>query len=150
MKYKRQGQIIKIIKAKPVKTHQQLIKELNDSGYSVTQATVSRDIKELGLIKVPHSGGGSVYAISQDIISTSDNNLGVFSQTVVDIDCALHTVVIKTYPGMASAIGVAIDSVLKNEFLGSIAGDDVVLIIAPSIESANEITEKLRKMFNTK
>lgn len=150
MKYKRQGQIIRIIKEQPVKTHEQLIEALNESGYSVTQATISRDIKDLGLVKVPHPDGGSVYAVSQDIAPASDSNLDVFAQTVIDIDCALHTVVIKTYPGMASAIGVAIDGALKNQFLGSIAGDDTVLIIASSVDGANKIAEKLRKLFNTK
>ena len=148
MKYKRQGQIIKIIKERNIKTHEQLINELNDAGFNVTQATVSRDIKELGLVKVPDVSGGSVYAVSNDIPSSVDKKLDVFSQAVVDIDSALHTVVIKTYPGMAPAIGVSVDAALKNEFLGSIAGDDTVLIIASGIEAANEIAEKLREMFN--
>ena len=63
MKYKRQGQIIKIIREKQIRTHEQLINELKKQGFEVTQATVSRDIKELGLVKIPYSGGGSVYSV---------------------------------------------------------------------------------------
>ncbi len=147
MKYKRQGQIVKIIKEKPIKTHEQLIEELNKAGYAVTQATVSRDIKDLGLIKVPVQGGGSVYSISRGIEDDSEKKLNMFSDAVIDIDNALHTVVIKTYPGMANAVAASVDSIMKNEFLGSIAGDDTVLIIASSPESALHITEKLRKSF---
>ena len=150
MKYKRQGQIIKIIKEKPIKTHEQLIEELEKEGYSVTQATVSRDIKDLGLIKVPVQGNGAVYAISHGAADGTDKNINMFSDTVLDIDSALHTVVIKTYPGMAQAVAASLDSIMKNEFLGSIAGDDTVLIIASSLEAAAEITEKLRKTFRSK
>ena len=150
MKYKRQGQIIKIIKEKQIKTHEQLIDELNKAGYNVTQATVSRDIKDLGLIKIPVQGGGSVYAISQISEQDSDRQLNMFSDAVLDIDCALHTVVIKTYAGMAQAVAASVDALMKNEFLGSVAGDDTVLIIAASPESAADIAEKLRKTFSSK
>ena len=150
MKYKRQGQIIKIIKEKQIKTHEQLIDELNKAGYNVTQATVSRDIKDLGLIKLPVQGGGSVYAVSQISEQDSDRQLNMFSDAVLDIDCALHTVVIKTYAGMAQAVAASVDALMKNEFLGSVAGDDTVLIIAASPESASDIAEKLRKTFSSK
>ncbi len=150
MKYKRQGQIIKIIKEKQIKTHEQLIDELNKAGYNVTQATVSRDIKDLGLIKLPVQGGGSVYAVSQISEQDSDRQLNMFSDAVLDIDCALHTVVIKTYAGMAQAVAASVDALMKNEFLGSVAGDDTVLIIAASPESAADIAEKLRKTFSSK
>ena len=150
MKYKRQGQIIKIIKEKQIKTHEQLIDELNKAGYNVTQATVSRDIKDLGLIKLPVQGGGSIYAVSQISEQDSDRQLNMFSDAVLDIDCALHTVVIKTYAGMAQAVAASVDALMKNEFLGSVAGDDTVLIIAASPEFAADIAEKLRKTFSSK
>lgn len=150
MKYKRQGQIIKIIKGKPIKTHEQLIEELARVGYSVTQATVSRDIKELGLVKVPVQGGGSVYSVSHGLEEDSEKKLNMFSDAVIDIDNAMHTVVIKTYPGMANAVAASVDSIMKNEFLGSIAGDDTVLIIASDPNAALNITENLRKSFRMK
>lgn len=149
MKYKRQGQILKIIKSKKIKTHEQLIEELNKSGFSVTQATVSRDIKEMGLIKAPDPEGGSVYAMASGI-SDDGKHINIFSDAVRDIECALHTVVVKTYPGMASAVAASVDSVMRNEFLGSVAGDDTLLIIASDEEKAAEILKKLRKIFNSK
>lgn len=149
MKYKRQGQILKIIKSKKIKTHEQLIEELNKSGFSVTQATVSRDIKEMGLIKAPDPEGGSMYAMASGI-SGEGKPINIFSDAVRDIECALHTVVVKTYPGMASAVAASVDSAMHNEFLGSIAGDDTLLIIASDEEKAAEIMKKLRKFFASK
>ncbi len=150
MKYKRQGQILKIIKSKRIKTHEQLIEELRTAGFSVTQATVSRDIKEMGLIKVPSPDGGSVYAAASGIAGESGKHIDIFSDAVREIDCALHTVVVRTYPGMASAVAASVDSVMRNEFLGSIAGDDTLLIIASDEEKAAELARKLRKIFSSK
>lgn len=148
MKYKRQGQILKIIANNQIKTHEQLIYELEKSGYKVTQATVSRDIKELGLVKNPCESGGSVYGIPKDGQRAPDNRINIFSDAIKGIDCALHTVVIKTYPGMAPAVAASVDSVMHSEFLGSIAGDDTLLIIARDAEKSEEITRKLRKIFS--
>lgn len=150
MKYKRQGQILKIIKENKIKTHEQLIEELNKVGFSVTQATVSRDIKEMGIIKLPNPDGGSVYAAASSLSADTDAHINTFSDAVCEIDCALHTVVVRTYPGMASAVAASVDSLMRNEFLGSIAGDDTLLIIAANEAKAAEIAEKLRKDFNSK
>lgn len=150
MKYKRQGQILKIIKSKKIKTHEQLIEELMKAGFSVTQATVSRDIKEMGLVKAPSADGGSVYAVAGGIANDGDKHINIFSDAVREIECALHTVVVQTYPGMASAVAASVDSLMRNEFLGSIAGDDTLLIIASDEEKAAEILKKLRKIFSSK
>lgn len=150
MKYKRQGQILKIIKDNKIKTHEQLIEELNKAGFSVTQATVSRDIKEMGLIKIPNPDGGSMYAVAGALHGENDKHINIFSDAVIEIDCALHTVVVRTYPGMAPAVAASVDSVMRNEFLGSVAGDDTLLIIAANESKATEISEKLRKIFNSK
>lgn len=149
MKYKRQGQIIKIINEKQIKTHEQLIEELTKAGYDVTQATVSRDIKDLGLIKAPAAGGGSYYSMPGESQENSDKHLTLFADTVLSIASALHTVVIRTYPGMAPALAASVDSVLRKEILGSIAGDDTLLIIAPNESAAVETAAKLRKIFRT-
>lgn len=148
MKYRRQGQILKIIHEKNIKTHDQLIRELEKSGFKVTQATVSRDINELGLIKVPLPGGSSVYASSKDIPEDMDRSISMITDTVRSVDYAQNDVVVKTYPGMASAVAASVDSAMRSDFLGSIAGDDTLLIIAASEEKAAEITEKLRKLFH--
>jgi transcriptional regulator of arginine metabolism len=148
MKYRRQGQILKIVNDQNIKTHEQLIGELNKSGFNVTQATVSRDIKELGLIKIPLPGGGSVYSSSKDIPEELDRRINMITDTVRSVDYALNNVVVKTYPGMASAVAASIDASMRNDFLGSIAGDDTIIIITRNEEKAAEITEKLKDLFN--
>ncbi len=148
MKYRRQGQILKIIQEQNIKTHEQLIVELNKCGFKVTQATVSRDIKELGLIKIPFPDGGSVYATSSDIPEELDRRINMITDTVRSVEYAMNDIVIKTYPGMASAVAASVDASMRGEFVGSIAGDDTLLIIAANEEKAAEITEKLRKLFH--
>ncbi|MCI8403467.1 MAG: hypothetical protein HFE49_01040 [Clostridia bacterium] len=148
MKYRRQGQILKIIQEQNIKTHEQLIVELNKCGFKVTQATVSRDIKELGLIKIPFPDGGSVYATSSDIPEELDRRINMITDTVRSVEYAMNDIVIKTYPGMASAVATSVDASMRGEFVGSIAGDDTLLIIAANEEKAAEITEKLRKLFH--
>ncbi len=148
MKYKRQGQILKIIHEQNIKTHEQLIGELNKYGFKVTQATVSRDIKELGLIKIPFTDGGSVYAAPNDIPEELDKRINVITDTVRSVEYAMNNVVIKTYPGMASAVAASVDASMRGDFVGSIAGDDTLLIIASDEEKAEAITEKLRKLFH--
>ena len=148
MKYRRQGQILKIIHEQNIKTHEQLISELNKIGFNVTQATISRDIKELGLIKIPLPGGGSVYSSSKDIPEELDRRINMITDTVRSVEYAMSNVVVKTYPGMASAVAASVDSSMHGDFLGSIAGDDTLLIITTGEEKSAQIAEKLRKMFH--
>ncbi len=148
MKYKRQGQILKIIHEQNISTHEQLIEELDKSGYNVTQATVSRDIKELGLVKIPLPGGGSVYSSSSDIPEELDRRINMITDTVRSVEYSMNNVVVKTYPGMASAVAASVDASMRGDFLGSIAGDDTLLIITASEEKSALIAEKLRKLFH--
>lgn len=147
MKYKRQGQILRIIQEQNIRTHEQLIGELQKKGFSVTQATVSRDIKELGLIKIPLPGGGSVYSSSSDIPEELDRRINMITDTVRSVEYAMNDIVVKTYPGMASAVAASVDSAMRGEFLGSIAGDDTLLIIAADENKAEELCTKLRRLF---
>ena len=147
MKYKRQGQILRIIQEQNIRTHEQLIGELQKKGFSVTQATVSRDIKELGLIKIPLPGGGSVYSSSSDIPEELDRRINMITDTVRSVEYAMNDIVVKTYPGMASAVAASVDSAMRGEFLGSIAGDDTLLIIAADENKAEELCAKLRRLF---
>ena len=144
MKYKRQSRIIKIVKSMPVHTHEELIEILKHDGFKVTQATVSRDIKELGLIKIPASDGSSVYSVPDAMPENSPTRIGMVADSVKRVTAALHTVVINTYPGMASAVAAAIDPMMKNDILGSIAGDDTVLIITDSPETASEVEGRIK------
>lgn len=148
MKYKRQGQILKIIQEQNIRTHEQLIEELHKTGFDVTQATVSRDIKELGLVKIPLPDGGSVYSSSSDIPKERDRRINMITDTVRSVEYSMNNVVIKTYPGMASAVAASVDTSMRGDFLGSIAGDDTLLIITASEEKSAQIAEKLRKLFH--
>lgn len=149
MKYKRQNKIIKIVKSMPVHTHDELIEILKDEGFKVTQATVSRDIKELGLIKVPMNDGSSVYSVPETTGEVKATRIDMISESVKNISAACHTVVINTYPGMASAVAAAIDNAMHKDMLGSIAGDDTVLLIAESEEKAEELERKIRMIFKS-
>ena len=148
MKYKRQGQILKIIQEQNIKTHAQLIDELNKKGFNVTQATVSRDIKELGLVKIPLPDGESIYSSSKDIPEELDRRINMITDTVRSVEYAMNNVVVKTYPGMASAVAASVDASMRGDFLGSIAGDDTLLIITTGEEKSAQIAEKLRKLFH--
>ena len=143
MKYKRQGQILRIIHEKNIKTHEQLIGELNKCGYNVTQATVSRDIKELGLIKIPLPDGGSVKTYTNQIPLQIHRRKKMITDTLISVHNQMNKNILKTIRGMASAVAASVDASMRNEFLGSIAGDDTLLIIARNEEKAAEIAEKL-------
>ncbi len=150
MKQKRHQKILSIISEKDVKTQEQLTDSLKAAGFLVTQATVSRDIKELGLIKLPISDGSYKYAVTKEEKNDSSDHLTIFSKSVVSIRAAMHTIVIKTRAGMANAVAASLDAFLAHEVLGSIAGDDTILIIAEDPKTAEEVAAKLRKLFNWK
>lgn len=142
MKNNRQQLILDIIKGKKISTHEQLVEELKNRGVVVTQATVSRDIKELGIIKVPDEKG-SIYAAAKEW----HNPLQKFSTDVVDVKNAQNIVVIHTKPGMASAVAAAVDSEMKSEIVGSIAGDDAIFIVVPDSKTAEHLTNTLKQYF---
>lgn len=144
MKNSRQEMILDIIKENKVRTHETLVSELSKRGVFVTQATVSRDIKELGIVKVPDNKG-SIYAVS----ARWDNPLRKYATDVEAVTNAGNLVIIRTHPGMASAVAAAVDKEMHSEIAGSIAGDDTIFVAAASVETANNITQKLEKYFTT-
>ena len=150
MKQKRHQKILNIISEKDVKTQEQLTEELKNMGFMVTQATVSRDIKELGLIKIPLSDGSYKYAITREEKKDSREHLTIFSKSIISIKSAMHTIVVKTHSGMAQAVAASLDMIMGHEFVGSIAGDDTIIIIMEKTKSAEEMVVKLRRMFNWK
>lgn len=147
MKNRRQNKIINIVKSMPVHTHDELIEALNREGVQVTQATVSRDIKELGIIKVPSSDGGSVYSVPEVATEPNRNRVDMVADSIKNVNSALHTIVINTFPGMAPAVAAAVDGLLHSDILGSVAGDDTVIIIAKSVEAASELEAKIKMVF---
>lgn len=150
MKQKRHQKILKIIGDKDIKTQEQLTDELKHMGFMVTQATVSRDIKELGLIKLPLSDGSYKYAVTKDEKNKNAEHLAFFSGSVISVQSAMHTIVVKCHSGMANAVAASLDSVIGHEVVGTIAGDDTLLIIAETPAKAEEMASKLTKMFSWK
>ena len=144
MKNKRQLAIVSIINEKQIKTHEQIVAELEKQGFNVTQATVSRDIKELCLIKRPDG----VYTVSDTY--ANENGYNSFSNSVKSVEYACNMIVIKTDPGAASAIAAFIDNRIGNEIMGSIAGDDTVFIVLKSEDVAKFVCTRLKSVFDMK
>ena len=150
MKQKRHSKILKILSEKDVKTQEQLTEELKNSGFMVTQATVSRDIKELGLIKLPLADGSYKYAVTKEEKNDSREHLTIFSRSILSIQAAMHTIVVKTNSGMASAVAASLDTFIGHDVVGTIAGDDTLLIVTENPQKAEEMTVRLRRTFSWK
>ena len=152
MKNNRQKQILSLIAAHEITTQEELLEKLRESGYNVTQATVSRDIRQLKLIKIQSDNDTYRYAESGAETGPAINAkyVNILSETVTDVDYAGHLIVVKTYNGMAMAAGAAFDSMRWNGILGTIAGDDTVFIAVRSEAFAKEICDRIRNMSNIK
>lgn len=150
MKRKRHQRLMKLITEQEIKTQGQLTDALRAEGFAVTQATVSRDIKELGLIKAPSASGGYKYAFSKTVTSEDEEHFTMFSNAVISVALALHTIVIRTYSGMAQAVAASLDRITDNKILGTIAGDDTILIIAESETAAQEAAIRFERLFDRK
>ncbi len=137
MKRGRHSRIIDLIQRKPISTQEELLNELRMMGYNVTQATVSRDIKELKLIKILSDNGKHIYSLSSaqksDIGSSLDS---LFSTSVISVANAQNIVVIKTIPGMAQAVCAAIDASKFVGIVGTIAGEDTIFLAAETTDAA--------------
>ncbi len=146
MKVKRQSRIVELIKEYEIETQDKLVEMLNSEGFNVTQATISRDMRELNVTKVPAHGGGQKYAV----VASNDHKLSeklerVFKDGVVSMDYAQNIIVIKTLNGMAMAVAAALDSMDNSELLGTIAGDDTVFCVVKNEEKAITLMERLKK-----
>ena len=135
-------QIITLIESKDIETQDELTELLKNSGYSVTQATVSRDIKKLGLVKVPCISGKQKYALPNGIlVDLSEKFIRVFKDSFISIELAMNLVVLKTVSGMAMAAAAAVESLDLREIVGVVAGDDTIFIATRSVEDAIQIKE---------
>lgn len=147
MKSKRHALIIKIIASTEVETQEELARLLCEQGVKVTQATVSRDIKELRLIKVLTPGGGYKYATVEKAESDiQDRFIRLFSNCVVSINNAGNLIVIKTIPGSASVAAEAIDSSNWPEIAGTIAGDNTIFVAVREGKNVPDIIKRFQKM----
>lgn len=150
MKAKRQKKILELIAEKSIETQEQLLQELRESGYKSTQATVSRDIKELRIIKTLDGLGGYRYtAPHQNESECFDEKFRViFRECVMKLDYAQNLVVVKTMPGLGAAAGANIDALQMPTVIGTLSGDDTTLVIMRDTESAMEFCGEIRKMLD--
>ena len=149
MKNKRQKQILDIISSNVIETQEELIDRLNACGYKVTQATISRDIKELKLVKTATDKNRYRYVKSGSEESKQSVKYdNILYETMVSVDVAGHIVVIKTHNGMAMAAGAAIDAMGWSEIVGSIAGDDTVFVAVRTEEGVKYVYDKLMSVIS--
>lgn len=147
MKTKRHAKILEIIRREAVDTQEELLRQLRLSGFDVTQATVSRDIKELRLIKVLGRDGVYRYSVAdRQEKDNADQFYSLFSQSVTGVDFALNIVVVKCRVGMAQAVCAAMDSLHWNNVIATLAGDDTFICITKTEEHAVGLTVELKKL----
>ncbi len=147
MKYSRQSKILEIIESKDVETQDELASELRASGFQVTQATVSRDIKEMRLIKVLTKDGRYKYAsIREKEGAVNDRFLKIYRNSVVSVDNAGNIIIIKTLVGSANAAAVSIDALNIKEIVGTIAGDDTIFLVVREESQVDRIIKLFKDM----
>ena len=149
MKKRRQAKILELISANEIETQEELQEYLLQYGFEVTQATISRDIKELRLVKDLSTKGRYVYSTGKKRTDNIAHRAGgIFNESIIKIDYAMNIIVIKCFAGMANAACAAIDSMGHDEVLGTIAGDDTIFMLCRSEETARNFTNRLRKMLD--
>lgn len=152
LKEKRHARILEIIKTTPVETQDELTDLLIKSGFQTTQATVSRDIKELHLYKTLTKENKYRYECSEPQQETkkplSVKFHGIMRDSIISVDNAMNLVVVKCYPGMAQGACAAIDTLDHGEIVGTIAGDDTIFIASKSVEIAKSIVENIKSIIN--
>ena len=147
MKVKRHNKIMEIIETHNIETQEELIEQLRVAGFDVTQATISRDIRELKLAKVMCETGNYKYVLPKPGEQDGHHLYSkALTGSIRSVDSAMNDIVIKTYPGLANAVAAGIDSLHEHDILGCVAGDDTIIIIAHSTESAQAICKRIRKI----
>ncbi len=153
MKNARQQKILEIIEKYDIDTQETLINRLAEEGYIVTQTTVSRDIRQLNLIKGVTPDGGYKY-IAPGAVRGVEGKAPVLNSAITDavirVEAAGHIVVVRTFSGMANAIAVCFDSLKRDDIVGSVAGDDTILLVVKTSEGALRLERDLRETFGKK
>ncbi len=147
MKNERQTRILELVKQYDLNTQEDITELLKAEGFKVTQATVSRDLKELKLTKSMSSAGRYRYVPHRGhdqmgMIKLNTTMLG----SIVDVRFSMNTVVIKTYPGLAQAVASGVDTMNMDSILGCVAGDDTIIVVTTDGESAQDLGDKLKEM----
>lgn len=148
MKSDRQSMILQIISEENIETQEQLLMRLQERGISSTQATISRDIKQMHLIKEPVGHGVYKYAVSgnRTKLNFAEKLRTIFRESITSIDSAQNIVVVKTMPGLASAACAALDDMDIGYMMGSLAGDDTAFLVMRDTESAIVFCDEIKSM----
>lgn len=150
LKKDRQNAILAIISRNAIETQEELTEELRKHGYTATQSTISRDIKELKIVKISVDNDRYKYAIKTGETTESKAKYrNILMETVTSVDYAQNLLVIHTYPGMANAAAAAIDSIFRHEILGSIAGDDTIIAVLHTMTEADSTCKRILSFLNT-
>ena len=146
MKGKRQETILELVKKFEIETQEELAEKLNKAGFTVTQATISRDIRELKLTKIQR-GAKQVYAaLTENKFSSSNKYIDILKHSFVSMDMAQNILVIKTASGTAMALATALDSLHWDEIVGTIAGDDTVMCAIRTVEDTKKLMKRLEEI----
>jgi transcriptional regulator of arginine metabolism len=150
LKTQRQAKILEIVTTKDIETQEQLLQELQDAGVYSTQATISRDIKELRIVKELTSFGTYRYTTSsKEVAGTFSSRLNtIFRECVTGFDYALNIIVIHTLPGLANAAASALDAMNMSVILGTLAGDDTVMVVMRDTNSAAAFCGEIKSLMN--
>lgn len=150
MKLERHSKIVELIGKYEIETQEELAERLNQEGYKVTQATVSRDIRELKLTKVQSENGRQRYMVMQNQTAFSDKYIRILKDGYVSMDMAQNILVIKTVSGMAMAVAAALDEIHFHEIVGCIAGDDTIMCAVRSVDDTILLMDKLKKLISAR
>lgn len=150
MKKYRYAKIREIVQEQVIETQEDLAHALEREGIEVTQATISRDIKEMMLVKVPYRSGHYRYALSSEepMLLAKNRLIDIFAHTIVKIECSANVVVVHTTPGSANAVAFALDNLGLPHVIGSLAGDDTILLVVEEGHPATEIKSEIYKVFH--
>lgn len=147
VKARRQAKILEVIRTSVIETQEELAEALGRHGIPVTQATVSRDIKELQLTKTPTPDGRYRYSLPEDVGGGAwDKRRRIFQESVLSIDHSGNLIVIKSLPGTAQGVASALDHLGWQEMIGTVAGDDTVIIVIKPVDAVNEVIERIRSL----
>ena len=146
MKGKRQEAILELVKKYEIETQEELAEKLNKSGFAVTQATISRDIRELKLTKIQHGAKQIYAALTENKHSNSNKYIDILKHSFVSVDMAQNILVIKTASGTAMAVATALDSLHWDEIVGTIAGDDTVMCAIRTVDDTKKLVKRLENI----
>ena len=150
MKTERQNRILELVSKFEIETQEEMMERLRAEGYMVTQATVSRDLKELKLTKALTARGTYRYCVTAGRNHAGNMRINnAMADSILHVNYSMNNVVIKTYPGLAQAVASAVDSLNMHNILGCVAGDDTIILVTRDTESSEEISQKIRELMKS-